>query len=172
MENFPLWFDLVVMVIYLGLFVAELYLSATWGKWYFKSGFVLYARKIKLNLQVAVSAQRLAEMLVMSPALSGFEFQALNNFQCAFREVFQFTKRYLPLMHGLIEIDLPNSEIRLTGRSDWTWLGAVALLTIFATSGRTDWVFPLQFTLVLIIPYIMQVARYALVERRLRALYA
>lgn len=163
---------LVISIIYLGLFIIELYLSATWGKQYFKSGLVLYARKIRLNPHTAFSAQRVTEMLAMSPALKGFEFRAFNDFECAFREVFQFTKRYFPLMHGLIEIDLPNSEIRMTGRSDWTWLAAVVLMIISAASGTMDWFFPIQFMLILIIPYTMQVSRYALVERRLKAVVA
>ena len=140
----------------------ETVLSARWIRAYFRSGFLVYSKRISpAGIATVLPGPSTLESAVRSTWLPSLVFRQLSPTELAFRErLFEFRLfSYTPLMHGLIECRVADHQILVQGRLNWS----TVLFTLFFAVGpaREAWLVFLPFLAgVLAVIYALQAYRY------------
>ncbi len=108
----------------LGLVFVEAILSGRWNKFYFEFGVPLFKKTIntkKIGLKSNVIAHNMNVQFKGTGYTSSLYFKEIDKNTIAFREkMFELSLfSYTPLMHGKIFLNPNNSNIQVTGLSNW-----------------------------------------------------
>ena len=145
------------------VFAAEAFLSARWRPSYFRSGLILFSKRIASH---AVAPSGLPEAVQLefemrSTYAPPLLFRTLSPVEIAFREEL-FEMRllgYSPLMHGHIEARPSERSVFVRGRLNWSSLVLFVSLALFLY-GRGL----IEFTVLLLVAfmslYVIQAYRY------------
>lgn len=125
-NDFQVW--LVPAVI--AVVVAELFLSSTWNRSYFRNGIPIFRRSydaIPGRLQIPSVAE--LEAALKSRYSHSIVFRQLDSREYAFREkAFEFTLFHAtPVMHGLLRWDSDSGKVSVVGYANWFMLGFTLL---------------------------------------------
>ena len=104
------------------VFVGEVVLCARWEPWYFRSGLVIYSRRISaFGREPQFPAPAKLEASFRSFLLPNLVFRVLSPGEIAFREKLLSIRlfSYSPLMHGHIEFRPLERAILVQGRLNW-----------------------------------------------------
>jgi hypothetical protein len=142
----------------------ELFLSATWSKFYFGWGIPIYSRAIParedFSWQLPVPSLKADVARRFWPLIS---FSGISAERCGFRESFLagfdlLRVPYAPIMRGVIVLDAARREVRILGLCNWYVLFAASF--IFGPAVLRDAKFiPIIFVL-LGGSYVLQRARF------------
>ena len=142
--------------------LVETVLSARWNRAYFRSGFLVFSKRISpAGMAPALPSPSALEMAVKSTWLPSLVFHQLSLSELAFRErLFEFRLfSYTPVMHGLIDCRGAEHLILVQGRLNWS---TVLFILFFALGpAREVWFVVLPFLAgVLAVIYAFQASRY------------
>ena len=124
-----IWFFRLVAV----AVISEIYLSATWNRFYFRYGLPIFWRTFHKapgyhNLPSVDQLQQASK----SRLFDSIAFKQIGSNEFAFREkffsfsIFQAT----PVMHGLLSFDTYTGEVRIIGHINW-FIVSMSLLMAF-----------------------------------------
>lgn len=109
----------------LALFLAELFLSFTWNRYYFRFGIPIYVRKCEIptERESGEIAKRLKEV-------GSFSIKSLSDREIGVRERFGILARG-GVMHGVILLNPDEGTMKIIGHLDWVvLLFGIALVTL------------------------------------------
>ena len=107
--------------------LADLILAATWTKFYFTSGALVFWQQVSIESRHSnTPSPSLLEKRLSSCWMGSFAFKELQSNQYGFRQRF-FSFTWNPVTHGLIMFDAENNLITVKGYLNWLVLS----LTIF-----------------------------------------
>jgi hypothetical protein len=115
-------FGATLSVVLISVLAAEIILTSTWSRRYFTTGLpVLVWRVSAKPRQNAPPDEFELEAHFQSSWVNSLSFKKLDSHTYAFREKL-FELRffpYLPIMRGLIQFDIDNSQVVVTGFAYW-----------------------------------------------------
>jgi len=150
--------------IFLALIVsglADFIFSATWAKFYFTSGLLVFSRYVPIEVHHSNTPSiSLMNTRLNSFWMSGFIFRELETNHYGFRvKFFSFAPR--PMMHGQVVFDAEHNRIVVEGYLDWfmifftaMWLLFVPLIGLSEGWDFTTNVLPLEVGLVIFFGFI------------------
>ena len=104
------------------VFVGEVVLCARWEPWYFRSGLVIYSRRVSaVGREPHLPAPSELEASFKSFLLPNLVFRAFSPDEIVFREKLLSIRlfSYSPLMHGHIEFRPLERAVSVQGRLNW-----------------------------------------------------
>jgi hypothetical protein len=109
---------------------ADLILGATWRKFYFTSGVLVFRQQISIEARYSnIPASYLFEKRLSSCWMGSFTFKELGFNQYGFRQkLFSFT--WNSVIHGLIVFDTENNLVTVKGYLNWTVISLTAFLLV------------------------------------------
>jgi len=109
---------------------ADLILGATWRKFYFTSGVLVFRQQISIEARYSnIPAPSLFEKRLSSCWMGSFAFKELGFNQYGFRQkLFSFT--WNSVIHGLIIFDTENNLVTVKGYLNWTVISLTAFLLV------------------------------------------
>lgn len=155
----------------LAVFFLDFFLQLRWNPFYFRSGLRLFTAHIPAP---AAARERTAlnslERDVAGLTPLTLRFRSMPDGSIAFRESFMpgaTLRRYLPVMHGRIEVDTRRNEIRVIGLSHLIVLvlPPVLLFLVFLMPGTWPM---LLVQVVFVIGYLLQRNAYRCVVEAIR----
>lgn len=109
---------------------ADLILAATWKKFYFTSGVLVFRQQISIASRYTnTPPPSLLEKRLSSCWLGSFTFRELEANQYGFRQKF-FSFTWNPVTHGLIVFDAENNLVTVKGYLNWTVVSLTAFLLV------------------------------------------
>jgi hypothetical protein len=143
-------------------FAAEAFLSWRWQPAYFRSGVVVFSRRIFFaNALPSLPHPAQLEAPVHSALTRSFVFHAISPTEVAFREkLFEIRLfSYSPLMHGVIEARPLERSVLVRGRLNWFSLLFFGAFTLFVPWHELG-LFVLLLPVIFGVLYFVQAVRY------------
>lgn len=129
-------------IVLIAMFLAELFLSFTWNRYYFRFGIPIYVRRCEIGVER--ESDEIAKRLA---TVSSFSIKSLSDREIGIRERFGVLARG-GVMHGVILLDSDEGTMKIIGYLDWvillfgialvvlrTWLAFPFLLILLALYG-------------------------------------
>ena len=136
----------ILMVIILSLLLLEVFLSGRWNPTYFRKGIPIFFKRYEPVLAPTDSFPS----GTLSEAFKGWllpplVFKRIGPDEYAFREgLFQFVLlTYLPLMHGILQVDRGTGIVTVVGHANWVALLFFLAFVAFGWSAQFFALFPL-----------------------------
>src|ERR1700690_424517 len=111
------------------ILLVEIFLSATWNKYYFSIGFPVFVQKVPASPQSEIppNIQNLEDEF-LSSFTRKLVFKDLTSNEYGFREkLFEFRPiRLSAVMHGHLKFDYSRRKVIVKGFADW-WVIALSL---------------------------------------------
>jgi hypothetical protein len=150
-----------VFAIVFGIALAEMLLSGTWARWYFRLGIPIFRREYESRAYAGElpTAEALAEPLANS-VFPAIVFRSFGDGLYGFRERAwppSFRLSYTPIMRGIVRFDGTSSRVVVLGMANWFPLAFAYLWLSFVGS---DSGFALFFVALLGAIYAIQAARF------------
>ena len=156
----------ILMVIVFSLLLLEVLLSGRWNPTYFRKGIPIFFKRYEPVLAPTDSFQ--SETL--TEAFKGWllpplVFKKIGPDEYAFREgLFQLVLlTYLPLMHGILQVDRGTGIVTVVGHVNWVALIFFLAFVAFGWSAQFFALFPL-FSIIVAL-YVLQAYRFHKVGR-------
>jgi hypothetical protein len=139
-EYLPFIFPML-LVVFVGVSVAELFVAGLWLPFYFRFGIPLFRQSYPMTYKPDLAAKipELEQTLKRSMWRPSIVFRPLNNHEIAFR--YKFGSRNNPVA-GLISLEPAQGRMTITGNLYWTYLFMPLLFLSFpAWGGRMTGLF-------------------------------
>ena len=174
MTSDPLFIPLIVSLL---ITAVEWLAARIWWPLYFRIGIPVYRRTFLFGGAPTreVTAESLEEDLQASRGdmIYRIEFRAFSDGEIAFREDPgdpgpSSRLRYIPVMHGLLSIDLRQGTASVVGRLNWSVIGLALMFVLSFYRGAQGWAVACVaalFSLALGYSYVAQAKRYTQVFR-------
>lgn len=153
---------------------------AFWFKNYFRYGVVCFFIKFKVNSNQFVFSDTSLEKTFTGVSnlffpISAMIFKTFSNYECAFREKFEFRSIYLAIMHGMMTYDPETEKVTIKGKLNYfpvimfVIIIPVVLVSIDDNPSFKDGIIlgPLLFVFF----FTAQLIRYLIISFRCKALF-